>query len=227
LKKRIWWDLETTDLSANWGSILCIGYQCDGEKVKCISITDFPGWEKEPWNDRKVIEKFLLVLCREDVGIEITHFGTIFDIKFLQARMLYHKLGVFPVLGHVDTFFIAKAKLAVKGKSLGSLAEFAGCRYKKSPLAPEIWRRAGRGDRDALAYIVKHCIADVRVLRQLYTKLAPMMRRHPVMTSYGACHSCGKDSLKKRGTATTVYIGPRQRYQCSSCGAWTSRRMEA
>jgi hypothetical protein len=191
--------------------------------VKCISITDFPGWEKEPWNDKKVLAKFLQVLSREDVGIEITHYGTNYDIPYVQARLSYHGLGVLPVLGHVDTFYVAKSKLAIKGKSLGSIAEFLGTRYKKTPLSPETWRKAGRGDKDALAYIVKHCIADVRVLRQVYTKLAPLMRRHPVMNDYAACHVCGKNALERRGYATTRLVGKQIRFHCTNCGAWTQR----
>lgn len=221
--KRIWWDIEAGDLSANWGTIYCIGYQLEGEKVKCISITDFPGWEKAPWDDSKVIQAFLAVLEREDVGIEITHYGTNYDKPFLQARMSYHGLGVFPLLGHVDTFYIAKSKLAIKGKSLGSIAEFLRVRFKKTPLSPDTWRKAGRGDRKSLDYVVKHCIADIRVLRQVYNRLMPLMRQHPVMSDYGNCHNCGKATLRKRGFATTVQKGQRQRFMCTSCGAWTSR----
>lgn len=226
MKKIIYWDIEASDLSANWGTIFCIGYQIEGGKPNCISITDFPGWEKEPWNDYNVISTFLKILSLSDIGIEVTHYGTNYDKPFLQARMAYHGLGVFPLLGHVDTYYIAKSKLAIKGKSLGSIAEFLGCRFKKTALSPEVWRRAGRGDRAALAYIVKHCIADVRVLRQVYKKLAPMLMRHPVISEYGSCHNCGKRALQKRGSATTVYTGPRQRFCCRNCGAWSSRKME-
>ncbi len=221
--KRIWWDIEASDLSANWGTIFCIGYQIEGEPVKCISVTDFPGWQKEPWNDKAVLKAFVKVLERDDVGVEITHYGTNYDIPYVQARMSYHNLGVFPKLGHVDTFFIAKSKLAIKGKSLGSIAEFLGCRFRKTPLSPERWRKAGRGDEVALSYIVKHCIADVRVLRQVYTRLAPLMRAHPVIGDYGNCHNCDKKSLIRRGYYTTTARGRQERYQCKSCGAWSHR----
>lgn len=224
MKKVIFWDIEASDLSANWGTIFCIGYKIQGEKAECISITDFPGWDREPWNDKRVLEAFVKVLSREDLGAEVTHYGTNYDIPFVQARMTYHGLGVFPLLAHVDTFYVAKSKLAIKGKSLGSIAEFVGTRFKKTPLSPETWRKAGRGDRKALDYIVKHCIADVRVLEQVYKRLAPLMKRHPVLADYGSCHNCGKNRLQKRGMATTVLVGPRQRFCCKNCGAWTSRK---
>lgn len=223
--KRIYWDIEASDLTANWGTIFCIGYEVEGEGVKCISITDFPGWEKEPWNDKKVIQAFLKVLEREDVGIEVTHYGTNYDIPYLQARMSHHKLGVFPLLAHVDTYMIAKSKFAIKGKSLGSIAEFVGVRYKKTPLSPETWRRAGRGDRKALDYVVKHCVADIRVLKAVFKVLGPLQRRPPVIGGYGSCHQCGSSKLQKRGLATTVLVGPRQRLQCQKCGAWMQRRI--
>lgn len=222
-RKLCFWDIEASDLSANWGSVFCIGYQLQGEPVMVISITDFHGWEKEPWNDKRVLQAFLKVLQREDLGVEVTHYGTNYDIPYVQARMAYHGLGVFPLLGHVDTYYIAKSKLAIKGKSLGSIAEFLHCRYKKTPLSPETWRKAGRGDRESLDYIVKHCAADVRVLRQVYEKLSPLMRRHPVINGYGDCHVCGRASLQRRGFFTTTTRGRQVRFHCSKCGAWAHR----
>ena len=224
MKKRIWWDIESSELNADWGSIFCIGYQIEGEPIECISITDFQGWEKEPWNDKHVVAAFLKVLSREDVAVEVTHYGTLFDLPYVQARASYHHLGVVPTLGHVDTYFIAKSKLKVKSKRLGSLADFLGVRFKKTPLTPDIWRRAGRADREALDYIKKHCIADIRVLKQVYFQLAPLMKRHPVMGDYGDCHNCCKAALINRGIATGVLVGPRQRFQCKSCGAWSTRK---
>jgi uncharacterized protein YprB with RNaseH-like and TPR domain len=223
VKKIIYWDLETSDLNADWGTIYCVGYQIEGEKIKCISITDFPGWEKEPWNDERVIRAFLRVLCREDVGIEVTHYGTNFDIKFLQARMAYHGMGVLPILGHVDTYYAAKTKLAIKSKSLANVADFLKCPFKKTYLDKDHWRRAGRGDRHSLDYIVKHCIADVRVLRWVYLKLAPMLRRHPVLGKYGDCHNCGSGRLQRRGAYIAAKGGPRFRFQCQKCGGWSAR----
>lgn len=224
MKKRIFYDIEASDLKADWGTVFCVAYQIDGEPVKCISITDFPGWEKEPWNDKRVLEAFFKVMSREDVGVEVYHYGTLYDRPFLQARASYHGLGVVPALAAVDTYFIARSRLALKSRRLGSLAEFLGIRFKKTPLTPDIWRRAGRADKEALAYVVKHCIADIRVLKQVYLHLAPLMRKHPVMGDYGACHNCGKNSLIKRGVAATVLVGPRQRFQCKSCGAWSTRK---
>lgn len=223
-KKRIWWDIEASDLSANWGTIFCIGYQIEGERVKVISITDFPNWEKKPWDDSRVVGAFLRILARWDLGVEITHYGTNYDIPYLQARAAYHGLGVIPLLGHVDTYYIAKSKIAIKGKSLGSIAEFLHCRYKKTPLSPEVWRSAGRGDPGSLAYISKHCVADVRVLRQVYSRLAPMMKRHPVIADYGSCHNCGKDALQRRGYYTTTTRGRQSRFTCTGCGSWTHRQ---
>lgn len=223
MNKKIWIDIETTDLNANWGSCLCIGYCVEGEPIKVMSVKDYPNWK--PWDDKKLLQEFLKVYTRDDIGIVIGHNIIMFDLPYLQARMSHHDLGVLPNLARVDTYFVAKSKFKIRGKSLGSIAEFLGCRYKKTPLAPEIWRKAGRGDEGSLDYIAAHNAADIRVTKQVYEKLAPLMMRHPVIGDYGACHNCGKHSLQKRGMATTVLIGPRQRFQCKSCGAWSTRKV--
>jgi uncharacterized protein YprB with RNaseH-like and TPR domain len=214
--KRIWWDLETTDLNANWGNIICIGYQIEGEAIECLNIKDDRGWK--PWDDSRLVARFLRVITREDVGLEVTHNGTLFDIPYLQARMARNGLGVFPVKGHFDTYFAAKSKLRIRGKSLGSCAEFLGVRFKKTPLSPETWRLAARGDEVALDYIAKHCRADVRVLRAVHDKIAPMMRRYPVMGGYNNCHFCDSPLLIKRGMYPTNYSGIQIAYSCKRCG---------
>lgn len=221
MKRRLYWDLECSGLEANWSNLLTVGFQVEGEPVTVLKINDYPKWN--PYDDKRLIQEFLKTYSRDDVGVEITHYGTLFDLPYLQARMAYHGLGTLPVVGHVDTFFIAKSKLKIKGRSLGSIAEFLRCRYRKTPLSPDVWRRAGRGDEKALEYIGRHNAADVRVLRQVYERLAPLMRRHPVMGDYGSCHACGKDSLQKRGFYTTIQRGRQERFVCTHCGSWTHR----
>ena len=222
-RKRIFWDLETSDLFADWGSIFCIGYEVEGEGIKCISITDFPGWEKRPWDDTAVIASFLKVLQRDDIGMEVTHYGTLFDLPYLQARMTANGQGVLPLVAHFDTYFAAKSKLKIKSRSLKNVAEHAGVRFKKTALDPRVWKMAARADKQSLDYIVDHCIADIRVLKAVYKVVAPMMRKHPSINDYGACHNCGKDTLQRRGYYTSTSRGRQIRYACTSCGAWTHR----
>lgn len=214
---RAWWDLETSGLEADWDNILAIGYQVEGEKVNVLQINDFPKWN--PWDDKRLIQEFLKVLNRPDVGLEIGHNTTLFDIPYLQARMARNGLGVFPVIGHVDTYFIAKSKLRISSKSLKNISEFLGCPFSKTPLSPEIWRRAARGDEASLEQVGrKHCGADIKVTHWVYDQLAPLMRRHPFLGSHTNCPVCASDKLIKRGPYTTTLRGLQIRYECKNCG---------
>lgn len=222
-RKVVYWDLETSDLFADWGHIFCVGYEVEGEGIKHISIDQFPGWQSQPWNDFFVCQAFLKVLQREDLGVEVTHYGTNFDLKFLQARLKFHGLGTIPPLGHEDTYFIAKSKLALKSRRLGSIAEFLKIRFKKTPIDKEHWRRAGRGDKGSLQYIIKHCIADIRVLKAVYKRLAPLRKKPPVIGAWKDCHSCGSTRLHRRGYGLSLKSGRTVKLQCQECGAWSSR----
>ena len=221
--RTIFWDIECSDLNADWGSIFTIGYAIDDEPIQCISITDFAGWEKKPWDDTRVIDAFLKVWLSEDVIMEVTHFGSNFDLPYLQARMAANGQGVLPLLAHFDTYYAAKSKLKIKSRSLKNVADHLNIRFKKTALDPKVWKRAARGDKQALDYIRQHNVADIRVLKAVYKRLAPMMRKHPVINNYGSCHNCGKDSLQKRGYYTTTARGRQVRYHCTSCGAWSHR----
>jgi len=213
------WDLETTGLEADWDSILCIGYKWVGESPKILSIKDYPG---EYYDDSSIIEAFLPILDSAD--IEVTHYGTLFDIPFLKARMLKHHLGYFPSIAHVDTYFVAKSNLRISSKRLDRIARFLDCKTKKTVVDPEIWLDAKHGDLDAMEYIEKHCLADCKVLEEVYMKLRPMMKRHPVIGEWGNCHVCGKNHIIRKGYSTTLKGGKQIRIKCMDCGNEDKRR---
>jgi uncharacterized protein YprB with RNaseH-like and TPR domain len=221
MKRLLWFDLETSGLFADWDSCYSIGFQVEKEPVTVISVHDFQHWK--PWDDRAVIATFLKTMNREDIGRQVTHYGTRFDLPFLQARMLKNKQGYLPNVEHDDTYMIARARLKVKRKRLDSLGEFLGCKTRKTYLSPDIWRRAARGEIGCLDYIAKHCAADVKLLREVHTILSPLKRIRAAIGAYEACHNCGKHTLQRRGTATTVLKGQRWRFHCTSCGAWSTR----
>lgn len=222
--KILLWDLETTDFSADWGHLLCAGYRWLGEKkVHVPSIMDYPKWLTHPLSDRRLCEDFREVLVQADMWI--TYFGKGFDVKFIQARLLEHKLAVLPNTPHVDMYFIAKANLALRSKRLAAVSEFLGTDDEKTPLKKKEWRKAASGDAAAIKYVIKHCSQDIKVLEQTYMRLRPLVRTHPRVAGLGPCRVCGSGHLQRRGTTMAVTAGPKARYHCVACGSWESRRL--
>lgn len=215
------WDIESTGLVADFGTLLCVGYRWLGEKkVHVPSIMDYPGWEKDPTNDKALTRDFLKVF--ETADMTVTYFGSVFDKKFFQAKCLEHNLGIPPNTPMVDLFFTVKSNLALSRKSLQNVGYYLNLSSEKTPVEGKLWRRASSGHVPSLKAIVKHCKADVEVLEEAYMRLRPLVRKHPRVKGRYLCAVCGSNHLQSRGPAMTILLGPRKRLQCQDCGAWST-----
>ncbi len=216
-------DIECTNLNANFGYMLCVGYKKLGEKNgHCISITDFPAFHKDPTNDYYVTKAAGEAL--RDADVLIGWYSTKFDLPYLQTRLLYHKLPTLPPIQHVDGWKIAKYKMKLNSNRLASLSAFLEVE-DKTPLTGPIWIKAAAGHKPSVKYVVDHCIQDVEVLEQVYDRIKPLMTNHPgmgvILGKLFACPVCGGEKLQKRGyhmSRTRKY----QRYHCQKCGAWSN-----
>lgn len=216
------WDIEASNLAADFGVILCVGFKEVGKgKPEVYNILDYKGVDliaKEK-NLLKAVSTRLL-----DSDVWLTHFGTWYDVPFVNTRLLYHKLPVLPAnYAHIDTWKISKNRLKMRNNRLITLSEFMGTEDEKNAIKPEQWIRALGGHRPSMAYIVEHCRRDVVVLEEVYNRLRPLVLDHPnkgLVDGRGGCGVCGAEKLIKRGfhiTRTRKY----QRYQCTECGAWS------
>lgn len=214
-------DIEATNLSANFGFILCICYKWVGEKrVHTISIRDFARYERDRTNDSEVVRAFAEVYKEAD--IVVGHYSTKFDTPYINARLLYHGLDTLPPTRHIDTWRISKDRLRLNSNRLASISEFLGLGDKSPVLGPQ-WIRAMAGDASALRYIEKHCRIDVEVLEKTYLKLRALMPQHPngnlVRKIKKACPICGSKKLTSRGWLLS-YTSRKPRFVCPQ-GHWS------
>ena len=164
-------DIETSQLNASFGFMISWALKDDGKKIISDSLThkDFhdAGFE-DP--DKRIVGTMVKALNEFDI---ITfHFGEYFDAPFARSRAIYYKLP-FPEYGSlakIDTWRWAKRNLKLHSNRLDAIAEYLGVN-SKTHLSPAIWRRASRGDIDAVQYILKHNKMDVVTLEKVYHKL--------------------------------------------------------
>ena len=217
------WDLECSNLSADFGLILCAGFKDVGVgKPEVFNILDYTKKGDLIRAEKHLLRAISKRLLESDVWL--THFGTYFDIPFVNSRLLYHDLPVLPPsYPHIDTWKIAKNRLKLRNNRLNTVQEFLRLPSEKNRIMPEQWIRALGGHAPSMDYIVTHCKLDVLVLEEAYLRLRPLILDHPnkgLIDGRGGCSVCGSNKLQKRGkhvTRTRSY----QRFQCSSCGAWS------
>lgn len=226
------YDIESSNLVADFGSVLSFGYKWLGEPqntTKIISIQDTNGVCKScerienPSNDKALLEQIYPIYASAD-GV-ITWYGKGFDEKFLQSRYLYHRLPVLPPIYHIDGWATARSKLKIHSNRLKSVQDFFGIKDGKTALLPEMWQDARGGGIEGLSYVVKHNAKDVIVLEKAYYRLLPLISKHPnwnhfTQGSVQKCPNCGGPVYYKPNDFHYTKRAINKRFRCLKCGKW-------
>lgn len=177
-----------------------------------------------PTSDYVVVEKLRNALASAD--IIVAHNGKKFDLKKLNARLIYHNLPPLPSIPIVDTLIEVKKVAQFTSHRLDYLGKHllgAG----KLPTSDGLWIRALKGEIAAIDEMVKYCKVDVLRLEALYLKLRPYMKQHPHVGVLEKgekkdCPRCGSLQVIKAKVRVSASGTRTQQYQCKSCGGYHS-----
>lgn len=176
-----YFDIETTNLNANFGFMLS-WYIKKANKNEY----DFAIITKKEIFDYQFDKRLMLELfdALEHYDILYTHYGGLkrFDIPYIITRAYAHglekRLSMLKEKFIRDTWPIARTRLRLHSNRLDSIAEAVRVKgVKKTPLKPEIWRLASVGHPESLKYIAIHNKHDVQILEKIAKKLEPVERK--------------------------------------------------
>ncbi len=194
-------------------AVVCIGYKWEGES-KIHSLR----WDGRG-NDKRMLEEFIPTL--ESAHEVVAHYGDKFDLPWLRARAAYHGIPMSAYIKSVDTKAQSSRGFYFNSNRLDYLAQFFGF-GKKMKTDYELWIRVMDEEKDALAYMVKYCKQDVRILEKVYQYLETYNKPKThvgVMNGKGkwTCPTCASDNTKRMLDEVTV-AGTRQvRMKCLDC----------
>lgn len=236
----ICYDIEASNLDANFGMAICVGFKELGKKAKVLSVMDYPRWKKDTTDDRPLMRDVYDVLMSAD--LIIGYYSKRFDLPFLNVRMLLAGLKPLPPIPHIDLYDTVRINLKLHRRRLATVTETLGIDdevdeagettigRRKTPITGNRWIRAIAGHVPSVKYIIDHCHRDVNALEAAYLRLRPFIRLHPNLAAsgrfrtkeIGVCRYCGGEHLEWRGYRITR-TNRQRRVQCGSCGAWDVR----
>ena len=170
-------DLETTDLKALMGRLLCCSfYPITTENARVRPYTfraDRAPWKlKDPIDDSK-----LAIAIRDELEkyhMIVSWNGKLFDAPFLNARLLKARERPLRAQLHLDAMWYAGGSSnRIGSKKLVNVQKFLGLPEEKTAITWENWQRAALGATKSFDEVVHHCEMDVRVLAGAYWRLLP------------------------------------------------------
>lgn len=197
--------------------IICGAWKTNSSsKVESVAITN----RKSDYSVVKAIREAL-----KDADIIVGHNLDKFDIKKLNARLIYHKLPPLPLIPTVDTLKEVKKVAAFTSNRLDYLAKlFTG--EGKMHVEYNLWLDVISGSKTALAKMVKYCKLDVVRLEEVYNHMLPYMKTHPHVGALAgndrgcSCPKCGSTHTKMNGVRVTASGLKKQEIQCLDCGSY-------
>ena len=170
-ERKGWFDIETSNLKANFGIILCwcILDEQGNRYEDVINLDDVRSGNE----DKRLIEN--CISCFSNFDRLIGHYSTYFDIPFVRTRALIHgiKFPTYGTLYHTDVWKMARKSLCLHSNRQDVIAESLYGKTCKTRISHPAWRKAMLGDEKAAALVLHHCQKDVVDLKKNYLTLLP------------------------------------------------------
>ncbi len=166
-------DIETSSLEADAGVIVGAGLMNEDGKSEYLQA-------RKTTEEKSLLAKLTKRL--ESFDVVVTWNGRGFDLPFLTTRLLKHKMDPRPVLRkmHLDLNEVVKSRLRLTFTYLDHVCEFFEIKRDKGPMGlevPQLFVKALEGDENALNIIREHCLDDLRVTREVFFKLRPLVEQ--------------------------------------------------
>ena len=162
-KRIVFFDLETFDLAADFGLVMVGCIKDRGGAIKTYSAAAGDPDERD-----------CILGIRDELEAAdyvCTWYGTKFDLPYINTRLLINNERPIAKIRHIDAYYTARFKLKLQSNRLAAVELALLGQSHKTAILPGIWRRALRGDKEALDYIIDHCERDVQVLEDVFEKL--------------------------------------------------------
>lgn len=155
-------DLETTDLKADFGRLLC------------GSVLSYPSMQMQTFrideNCGKTVadDGPLAVAIRDEIErhhISAGYFSKGFDVSFLNTRLMVNGHRKMTPMLHIDPIWFYKGwrGLKFRSSSMKVVAKVLGLEEKKMDVPDTVWIDARHGDKGSLDILVDRCESDVRI----------------------------------------------------------------
>lgn len=223
-------------IDANMRYVTNISYKINGNKVVDLSLLEGKGNLKGNDNEKQLLQKF--AKAYNDCDESVAHYGTKFDIRFLNSRMAMYSLPRLKPIKLIDTHRILKKYFILNTNKLDSAIKFFNCPFGKPSLDWSVWRRVSLGERKAHKILRHRCHYDVLSLAWLYKHKLRVYATGAVNKSLAhdkglvddtkirsqllraICPNCGSHGTMRREGYAYAKTSTKIQLSCKKCFKW-------
>lgn len=215
--KILFYDIETAGVNAlrsDLGFVIVFGYKWGHEKQAKTICVDKNSLHH--FDDKRLLVKASVLL--DEADLVVAHYGSVFDRRFIQGRLLINGLPPISNTKMRDTCMITRSVANFSSNRLKHLAKILKLRNQKLENNwPNAWFQVMQGNTKTLRDLAEYCKGDVLALEELYNTIRPFDNAHPRMfTDREKCGVCSSILHKWGYRFKGIY--KYQRYRCSGCG---------
>jgi len=159
-KKFAMFDIESTQLDADFGRLICACVKPLGLPPKIFSTRK--GDVKIATRIRDELQKYDYI---------VTYYGTGFDMPFLTTRLLVQGQDTLGLMRQVDMYYTSRHYLKLASNRQAQVVKSLMRKVNRTDVVGSIWLAATEGDKEAVQYVVDHCVADVYDLEEVFNWL--------------------------------------------------------
>jgi len=199
--------------------------------VQSSSILDDPKrFKANIYDDEHVVRE--LHKAAQEADMYLFQNGISFDLKKLNARIVYYGLEPLPEKQSIDTLRKARQTFGFDSNKLDYMGRYLGVGEKMETGGQQMWDDitqckyppVGKEPdftltEKTIKYAVKYCKQDVKLLIEVYKKIRPYIKL-PVFSTYLnklGCIHCGGQEFRKHGFRYTAGGKRHPRYFCRPC----------
>ena len=178
-------------------------------------------------NDFRIVSELYDLL--NDADIIVAHNGKQFDIKVINARLIFNGFPPPTPYKVVDTLLIARRAFKFPSNKLDFICPYLNLDHKIHTEGFKLWKGYMQGDVESMEKMIEYNHQDVMILEQLYMKLRAWDTTHPNLNIYkndgvAVCPCCGSEEYVDTGKRSHTNVSSYETFRCSSCGKIFKKR---
>lgn len=156
--------------------------------------------------------------------IIVAHNGKHADIPWMNSRFILNNLQPPKPFIIIDTLEVARKQFGFSSNKLDALAGYFNIPHKLHTDF-QLWKNCMEGIQQSLDYMLEYNKMDVKILEEVYLKLAPWIKGGPNMnvllnSEIPVCANCGSEALElMHNQYYYTSVGKYTLHRCKDCGA--------